>query len=95
LETRDGFGLTLTRNDEAKHKMSVCDALAEALTVCGRKTTYAEIKKLYVHRDFARFRKENAIASDAWKRKESIKMVAAALAEPNRPKGPLSLGRDS
>lgn len=53
------FDLKLTRNDDgASGSHSACDAVAEALTVCGRKTLYSEIKNLMVHPDNSRFRSE-------------------------------------
>ena len=51
------FGLPLTRNDVSPSH-SACDAMAEALSICGRKTNYTEIKHLMVHPDKKRLRDE-------------------------------------
>jgi hypothetical protein len=56
-QVEQNFGLLLTRNDESK-EASACDAVAEALTWCGRETAYSEIKNLFVHPDFAGFRQQ-------------------------------------
>ncbi len=58
LELVVDYGLSLTRNDATYDSKSACDAIAEALTICGRKTNYSEIKNLMVHPDFARRRRE-------------------------------------
>lgn len=58
LEVIEEFDLVLTRNDESQEHISACDAVAEALTTCGRKTRYSEIKNLMVHPDNARLRAE-------------------------------------
>lgn len=58
LNVVDEFGLTPTRNDEGSTRRSACDAVAEGLTVCGRKTSYSEIKNLMVHPDYAKLRSE-------------------------------------
>ncbi len=58
LELVADYGLKLTRNDEGSNKHSACDAVAEALTVCGRETSYTEIKNLMVHPDKEQLRKE-------------------------------------
>jgi hypothetical protein len=58
LEVTRVYGLFLTRNDEGSNKHSACDALAEALTICGRPTTYSEIKYLAVHPDRTAFRSQ-------------------------------------
>lgn len=57
LEVIEEFDLLLTRNDSSE-RYSACDAVAEALTVCGRKTNYSEIKNLMVHPDNTRLRLE-------------------------------------
>lgn len=51
------FDLLKTRND-ASAKISACDAVAEAFSVCGRPTRYTEIRDLINHPDKARLRKE-------------------------------------
>lgn len=79
IECSVRFNLFLTRNDEGSNKYSSCDALAEALEVCGRKTKYSEIKNLHVHPDFAVFREEQKQAQRAYKRKESMKKIVRAL----------------
>lgn len=56
LEVSKLYGLYLTRNDEGSNKYSACDAVAEALTICGRPTKYSEIKYLVVHPDRGAFR---------------------------------------
>ncbi|NND21704.1 MAG: hypothetical protein HKO14_06415 [Silicimonas sp.] len=84
------FGLTLTSNDEAGHAHSACDALAEALTICGRTTKYGEIKRLFVHRDFARFREENAKVGEDYKRKKNMKRIVEALMSKDTPETPLT-----
>jgi len=58
LDVAERFNLTLTRNDEGSNRSSACDAVAEALTVCGRKTKYSEIKYLAVHPDKKKFREQ-------------------------------------
>jgi len=58
LDLIETFHLKMTRNDDGSAKVSACDAVAEAATVCGRKTTYTEIKNLMVHPDNARLRRE-------------------------------------
>ncbi len=52
------FDLNITRNDVPASSYSACDVMAEALTVCGRKTKYSEIKNLMVHKNSQRFREE-------------------------------------
>jgi hypothetical protein len=51
------FGLELTRND-ASPRISACDAVAEALTVCGCETSFNNLKELLVHSDTKLFRAE-------------------------------------
>ncbi len=52
------FDLYITRNDVPASSYSACDVMAEALMVCGRKTTYSEMKNLMVHKNSKRFREE-------------------------------------
>ena len=56
-----------TRNDEPRSKHSACDAMAEALTVCGRKTNYTELKNLMVATNKKRFRDEFLACSNMWR----------------------------
>jgi len=51
------FNLPATRNDVSA-QVSACDAVAEALTICGRKTTYDFVKGLWTHADKKTFREE-------------------------------------
>lgn len=59
------FGLSVSRNDATAVHESACDAVAEAFTVCGCPTTYDEVKRIAVHRDFKRFRDEQREVSSA------------------------------
>lgn len=68
LELVEDFQLKPTRNDESPNKDSACDAVAEALTVCGCKTTYTEIKNLMVHSDSARLRQEFEVSKKIFHR---------------------------
>jgi hypothetical protein len=76
------FALKPTRNDETRSKRSACDAMAEALTVCGRETKYSEMKHLMVHPDKERFRDEFLACSQMWRRKDirGLNPDATALA---------------
>jgi len=60
------FQLSKTRNDVSE-RYSLADAIAEALTVCGCKTTYSEIKNLLVHKSYAQLRKEYELCIEAYK----------------------------
>ena len=60
LKVRDRFGLDLTRN-EASPSLSASDAVAEALTVCGRLTKFEEVAALCTHADHRQFRADYAI----------------------------------
>jgi len=53
----DTYDLPLTRND-ASAKISACDSVSEALTVCGCKTSYMFLKNLFKHADKSKFRDE-------------------------------------
>ncbi len=53
----DTYDLSLTRNDAAA-RISACDSVSEALTVCGCKTSYTFLKNLLKHPDKSRFRDE-------------------------------------
>ncbi len=64
------FALKPTRNDETRSKRSACDAMAEALTVCGRETKYTEMKHLMIHPDKKRLRDEFLACSRMWRRKD-------------------------
>lgn len=57
-ETAHRFRLDVTRNDEPPSARSACDAVAEALTSSGRKTTYSSLKYLMVHPDKSAIRAE-------------------------------------
>ncbi|WP_139816212.1 hypothetical protein [Planktotalea arctica] len=63
LQVVEKFDLELTRNDETAGHISACDAVAEALTLCGRPTTYGQIKNLMVHPDHSRLRKEFIVST--------------------------------
>ncbi len=63
------FALKPTRNDVTRSKLSACDAMAEALTVCGRKTIYSEMKHLMVHPGKERLRGEFLACSNMWRRR--------------------------
>jgi hypothetical protein len=58
LEVGRLFNLKLTKDPDLSDRDSASHAVAEALTVCGRPTTYDEIKRLMVHPDNSRLRKE-------------------------------------
>jgi hypothetical protein len=58
LMAKNSFGLYLTRNDEGPNRYSACDAVAEALTICGRETKYSEVKYLAVHPDKKKLREQ-------------------------------------
>ena len=50
------FSLSLTRNDEAKHATSACDAVSEALSALGFGVTWRAIKELFTHKSSTRLR---------------------------------------
>ena len=75
------FDLTLTRNDVTESRRNACDALSEALGVCGCPRSYSQIKRLFVHKDYARFREENSRVGQAWQKKQSVKQVIQNLLE--------------
>jgi hypothetical protein len=79
LEVSWRFDLFLTRNDEGSNKFSACDAVAEALTICGRKTKYSEIKYLMVHPDKAKFRDQVNMMRKFNKRIEKTKVQDAQI----------------
>ncbi|SFL39646.1 hypothetical protein [Shimia haliotis] len=80
LELVEDFDLELSRNDESPNQFSACDAVAEALTVCGRTTKYTEIKNLMVHPDRARRRKEFEVSRAIYSRWRNIDAPRNALA---------------
>jgi hypothetical protein len=79
LDVLDNYDLTLTRNDEGGEKNSACDAVAEGLSVCGRKTRYAEIKNIMVHPDYARLRMEFEVSRKIFNRSQKILEGGLAL----------------
>lgn len=79
LMARDTFDLFLTRNDEGHNKYSACDAVAEALTICGRETKYSEIKYLAVHPDKKKLREQVQVMLKLNKRLEKISASDIAL----------------
>lgn len=58
LDAKERFGLALLKDPDLSNSDSACHAVAEALTICGRKTGYDEIKRLMVHSENARLRAE-------------------------------------
>jgi hypothetical protein len=76
------YDLLLTRNDDGSNRTSACDAVAEALTVCGRKTSFTEIKNLMVHPDNQRFREEF----------EATRKIVSRLGKAATPKNALAPG---
>jgi hypothetical protein len=76
------YDLLLTRNDASSNRTGACDAVAEALTVCGRKTSFTEIKNLMVHPDNQRFREEF----------EATRKIVSRLDKANTPKNALAPG---
>ena len=82
---RDQFDLNLTRNDVSDHRQSACDALSEALGICGCKKSYSEIKRLFVHSDYERFREEAARVGEAWHKKQNLKKIVEALMKKPEP----------
>jgi hypothetical protein len=81
LQVVEDYGLVLTRNDEGSHRHSACDAVSEALTVCGRKTTYSEVKNLMVHPDYARLRAEFEVSRSIMARWHRASPPENALSE--------------
>lgn len=79
IDVKRLFDLKLTRNDEVSAQISACDAVAEGLTFCGRKTRYSEIKNLMVHPDKAQLRKEFEATSRMFLRSRSTKKILNAL----------------
>ena len=75
------FNLDLTRNDIPAYSYSACDVMAEALMVCGRKTTYSEMKNLMVHKNSKRFREEIMAFSRIGSRKNLRGLDPDATAE--------------
>ncbi|MDV7145630.1 hypothetical protein R3X27_23350 [Tropicimonas sp. TH_r6] len=65
------FGLTTTRNDEGG-QTSACDAVAESLTVCGRKTPYGRVKDLMVGTSYKNIRSEFDVAARVRGRKARL-----------------------
>jgi len=80
LELVDDYGLKLTRNDEGSNRSSACDAVAEALTVCGHKKTYFQMKNLMVHPDQAQRRKEFEVSRRIHNRWQNVDAPQNALA---------------
>lgn len=73
------FKLKLTRNDVTKEKMSASDVVAEALSTCGRRTKYSEIKNLMVHPDYSQFRAEFEVAERIFFRWKTLNPPQNAL----------------
>lgn len=56
--TAERFDIDQTQDDGSERGESSCDIVAKALTVCGRKTRYTELKNLATHPNHKRLRKE-------------------------------------
>ena len=69
----DKFGLTLTRNEDGKHKDSACDVISGALEVCGVPTKYSYIRDLMTSPDKKQLRAEFDAAARIWWRTELVK----------------------